>query len=121
MKVLKTLVVCISVLLLSCTDSDIVDGIYSGKIYINNDTLDASVTIAQMNSSQIKLETNYYSGITFVDFANLKKNNAEAYTFEMPDVLDTAGAYVLYGYYYEGYINFTSYGNNYRFEGNRNE
>lgn len=108
-------------ILCSCTDADIVDGGYTGKIYMNNDTLDASLGISQMSSSQIKLETHYFTGITFVDFANLKKNNAEAYTLEMPDVTDTAGAYVLYGYYYEGYINFTSYGNNFRFEGNKDE
>lgn len=111
----------ISAALMSCTDADIVDGVYTGSIYINNDTLPATVSIAQMSSTQIKLETQYNTDITFVDFATLKKNNAEAYTFEMPDVLDTVGAFVLYGYYYEGYINFTSYGNNFWFEGNRND
>ena len=104
----------ISTLVVSCSDAEIVSGVYKGRIY-RVDTVAATATVVGINDSFVRIEVKADNQSTgYVEYAQLTKAANEAYNLILDDVL---GGFVLTGYYYENALHINSYTSNYGFDG----
>ncbi len=115
-KILSILTVGLVTFLASCSDADIVSGTYHGKIY-TTDTMDATVKISPLTNTTIRIDITNSLNQSYMDIAELTKNNTEAYNLFHGDPI---GMEHVTGFYYEGFIFINSYTHGYSFEGERN-
>lgn len=104
------------ILLTSCSDAEIVSGNFNGKIYMT-DTIDATAVVTAINDAYIRLEIGSpYLPQTYVEYAQLSKNNIDAYNLTLTNTL---GETIFSGYFYEDFLHVYSLTNNYTFEGTK--
>lgn len=108
------ILVSISLTIPSCSDADIVAGVYTGRIY-RTDTMNATATVVRVNDSFIKIEVKA-EGETggYVEYAQLTKTAEEAYNLWLSDPL---GSMQLSGYYYENALHINAFTSNFAFDG----
>lgn len=105
-----------SILLSSCSDSEIVKGTYQGQFY-GADTIDATAVVTNINDGYIRIEVaSNLMAPTYVEYAQLFKNNTEAYNLLLSNVI---GDTLLTGYYFEGFLSVASYDHGYLFQGTK--
>jgi hypothetical protein len=101
----------------SCSDAEIVAGTFHGKLYAS-DTVNADVQVTQVNDGIIRLDvTSPMLNGGYVEYAQLRKNAENAFGLEWTSA--TSGSPELGGYYYDGYLVFDSWTNQYKFSGGK--
>jgi hypothetical protein len=103
----------ISILGISCSDAEIVSGVYKGRIY-RTDTMNATATVEKINDSFIRIDVKADGAMNgYIEYAQLTKTADEAYDLRMND--DTT--IMISGYYYENFLHINALASSFIFEG----
>lgn len=104
----------ISTSVVSCSDAEIVSGVYKGRIY-RTDTVNATATVVRINDSFVRIDVKADGETTgYIEYAQLTKTADEAYNLLLDDVL---GGPILTGYYFENALHLNAWTSNFGFDG----
>jgi hypothetical protein len=109
----------LTLMIASCSDSDVVAGTFHGKMY-STDTVDANVKVTAINDGIIRLDI---TGPTinggYVEYAQLKKDADNAYAMKWSSGDTLSSTIELSGYYFEGYMSYDAWTHQYKFSGQK--